>query len=109
MARSALPCAVPSVQVSLAKNRSISEFSRLTEILIIREKGQLIPVEIKSSATFSPDFVKRLEWLHTLGIKRVLPGAILYNGEQTFNVRGVRVLNPLHVEDIWQTLTVPVA
>ena len=75
--------------------------------LLIREKGLLTPVEIKSAATFSTGFVKHLEWFQTLGVRRVQPGAVLYNGEQTFNVRGVGVLNPLHVEDIWQTLTVP--
>jgi len=75
--------------------------------LIIREKGVLTPVEIKSAATFSTDFVKKLEWFQTLGIKRVTSGAVLYNGEQPFNVRGVRVLNPLQVEDVWKTLTVP--
>ncbi len=72
--------------------------------LLIREKGALTPVEIKSAATFSTDFVKGLEWFQTLGIRRVLPGAVLYNGEQPFNIRGVRVLNPLHVEDIWKAL-----
>ncbi len=60
-----------------------------------------------SAATFSTDFVKQLRWFQTLGIKRVTPGAVLYNGEQPFNIRGVRVLNPLHLEDIWETLTVP--
>jgi len=75
--------------------------------LLVREKGVLTPVEIKSAATFSTEFVKQLERFQTLGVKRVLPGAVLYNGEQTFNVRGVRVLNPLHMEDIWQTLTEP--
>jgi hypothetical protein len=29
---------------------------------------------------------------------------VLYNGEQRFNVRGVRVFNPLLVEGIWETL-----
>jgi hypothetical protein len=75
--------------------------------LLIREKGALTPVEIKSATTFSTDFVKGLEWFQTLGIKRVAAGAVLYNGEQPFDVRGVRVLNPLHVEDIWETLTLP--
>ncbi|HOJ04589.1 MAG TPA: ATP-binding protein [Bacteroidota bacterium] len=75
--------------------------------LLIREKGMLLPVEIKSAATFSPDFVKKIEWFQTLGVSRVLPGAVLYNGEQRFDVRGVRVFNPLHVEDIWTTLTEP--
>jgi hypothetical protein len=79
-----------------------------TEIdLVIREKGALTPIEIKSAATFSTDFVKQLEWFQTLGLRRVRPGAVLYNGDRAFNVRGVRVLNPLHVEAIWQTLTVP--
>ena len=75
--------------------------------LLIREKGLLTPVEIKSAATFSKDFVKQLEWFQTLGIKRVTAGAVLYNGEQQFNIRGVRILNPLHIRDIWETLSVP--
>ncbi|GAB7081518.1 ATP-binding protein [Megalodesulfovibrio paquesii] len=75
--------------------------------LLIREKGMLTPVEIKSAATFSTDFVKQLEWFQTLGVKRVLPGTVLYNGERPFDVRGVRILNPLHVEDVWETLTEP--
>ncbi len=76
--------------------------------LLIREKGVLIPVEIKSASTYSAHFVKMLEWFKTLGIKRLKPGAVLYNGEQPFNIRGVRVFNPLHVEDIWDTLTTPI-
>jgi predicted AAA+ superfamily ATPase len=82
--------------------------SRGNEIdLLIRERGVLVPVEIKSAATFSTDFVKRLEWFPTLGITPVLPGTVLYNGDRTFTVRGVRVLNLFQVEDIWRTLTVP--
>jgi len=73
--------------------------------LLIREKGMLLPVEIKSAATFSTDFIKTIEWFQTLGVRRVLPGAVLYNGEQRFDIRGNRVFNPLHVEDIWKTLT----
>lgn len=75
--------------------------------LLVREKGLLTPVEIKSAATFSKDFVKQFERFQLLGIKRVMPGTVLYNGEQTFNIQGVRVLNPLHVDDIWRTLTEP--
>lgn len=75
--------------------------------LLIREKGALTPVEIKSAGTFSMDFVKGLVRLQSLGIKRITAGAVLYNGEQIFNVRGVRVFNPLHVGDIWETLIAP--
>jgi predicted AAA+ superfamily ATPase len=73
--------------------------------LLIREKGVLIPVEIKSGATFSVDFIKGLELFQTLEIKRVAAGAVLYNGDQPFKVRDIRILNPLLVEDIWETLT----
>jgi len=48
-----------------------------------------------------------VEWFQTLGLKRALPGAVLYKGEQPFEIRGVRIHNPLHVEDIWKTLTEP--
>ena len=75
--------------------------------LLIKEKGTLTPVEIKSAGTFSADFIKGLERFQMLKIKRVATGAVLYNGEQQFNVRGVRIFNPFLVEDIWQTLTVP--
>lgn len=75
--------------------------------LLIREKGVLTPVEIKSAATFSTDFVKGLERFQALRIKRVTAGVVLYNGEQPFSVRGVRVLNPLHVEDTWEALMMP--
>ena len=72
--------------------------------LLIREKGELVPVEIKSAGTFSTDFVKGLERFRALGAGRVAAGAVLYNGEQRFGIRGVRIFNPLHVEDLWETL-----
>ena len=73
--------------------------------LLIREKSQLIPIEIKSAATFSADFVKGLDRFQRLGIKRLTAGAVLYNGEQGFHIRGVRIFNPLPVDDLWDTLT----
>lgn len=75
--------------------------------LLIREKGWLTPVEIKSAGTFAADFVKGLERFQTLFAKPVAPGAVLYNGEQNFNVRGVRIFNPIGAGDIWETLTAP--
>jgi len=73
--------------------------------LLIREKGRLTPVEIKSAATFSTEFIKGLERFQALDIRGVAAGAVLLNGEQRFNVRGVRIFNPLLVEDLWTTLT----
>ena len=62
--------------------------------LLIWEKGSLTPVEIKSAGTFSADLVKGLERFQALGIERVNAGTVLFNGEQRFNVRGVRIFNP---------------
>ncbi len=73
--------------------------------LLVREQGLLTPVEIKSAATFTTDFLKRLEWFQALGLKRLRRGMVLYDGGQPADIRGIRALNPLQVEDIWQTLT----
>ena len=73
--------------------------------LLIREKGELFPVEIKSAETFNTDFMKGLEKFRSLGAGRVTAGVVLYNGEQQFGIRGARIFNPLLVEDIWNTLT----
>ncbi len=75
--------------------------------LLIREKGTLTPVEIKSGGTFSTDFIKGLERFQGMGIRRVTAGAVLYNGEQRLKIRGVRIFNPLLVEGLWDTLTAP--
>lgn len=75
--------------------------------LLIREGGELTPVEIKSAATFSVDFIKGLERFQALGIKRATAGVVLYSGEQRFSVHGFRVFNPLLVEDPWQMVLAP--
>ena len=73
--------------------------------LLINENGRLFPVEIKSGETSSPGFVKGIERLRALGVMRLETGAVLYNGQQSFNMRGVRIFNPLHVDDLWSDLT----
>ncbi len=79
--------------------------SRGNEVdLLVREKGELTPVEIKSAGTFSMDFTKGLERFQALGLERVMAGVVLYGGEQQFVVHGVAILNPLLAEDIWKTL-----
>lgn len=74
--------------------------------LLIREGGVLTPVEIKSSETFSTDFLKGIERFRALHADRVAEGAVLYGGGQWHGVRGVRIFNPLSIEDIWSELTV---
>ncbi|MBK7189508.1 MAG: ATP-binding protein [bacterium] len=69
--------------------------------LLIRESGTLTPIEIKSAATFSPDFTKGIARLGAAGVERLAGGVVLYNGDRTYNVHGVRAFNPLQVGDLW--------
>jgi len=75
--------------------------------LVIREGRRLIPVEIKSSSTFAPEFIKGIQRFRELTPDRVSPGAVLYNGEREFVFKETRVLNPLAQDDLWTTLTAP--
>lgn len=68
--------------------------------VLIRAAGCLMPVEIKSAKTFSPDFVRGIERFRALKAGCVNEGVVLYNGEQDFVVRGVRAFNPLRVDDL---------
>jgi len=95
---------------ALIQLRDLSQFQKFL-VLLAGWVGQIVNLASlgndvgASAATFSMDFVKRLEWFQSLGLKRTVPGTILYNGERSFNVRGIRILNPLNLEDIWRTLT----
>lgn len=73
--------------------------------LLIREGGMITPVEIKSGATFSTEFIKGIERFRALRIKRVRPGFVLYDGEKRLEVNGVSIFNPLEVDNLWDSLT----
>lgn len=77
--------------------------------LLIREGGKLTPVEIKSGATFSKDFLRGIENFKALGLRNVASGAVLYNGEKEWNVRGIDVFNPLLADNIWERLAARLA
>lgn len=63
--------------------------------LLMRDEGMLTPVEIKSSSTFNPDFLKGIRRFRALAGDRVNDGFLLYTGQQSFVVQGIQVLNPL--------------
>lgn len=62
--------------------------------LLIRDEGTITPVEIKSSSTFNPDFLKGIRHFRAVAGDRINDGFLLYNGQQNFDLQGVRVLNP---------------
>ena len=72
--------------------------------LLIRQRGGLLPVEIKSSATFSTDFLKGIENFRAASPDCLPDALVLYNGEQSYQVNQVRIFNGMHAELLTQTL-----
>jgi uncharacterized protein len=63
--------------------------------LILRHERTLIPIEIKSAATFTPDFIKGIENLRKAAGKRCKGGLVFFNGAEGFTVKEIKILNPL--------------
>lgn len=63
--------------------------------LIVRHGRQLVPVEIKSAATFTPDFLKGIERFKKVAGDRCLPGLVLYNGDERLSLKGINIINPI--------------
>lgn len=72
--------------------------------LVIREAGRILPVEIKSGATYTNDYLKGLSNFQKLGLVGTEPGYVLYNGDAEHSVHGVSLFNPLQVDDLWGQL-----
>ena len=63
--------------------------------LLLRHGGTIRPIEIKSAATFHPDFQLGIaRFRETVGA-RARPGFILYNGAESSVFKGAQVFNPL--------------
>jgi uncharacterized protein len=62
--------------------------------------GALVPIEIKSAATFAPDFLKGIDHFEALVGDRCEPGLVLYNGQEQYTLKGTRVINPMIHEGI---------
>ena len=63
--------------------------------LLVRKGGRFTPSEIKSAATFTPDFLKGIERFRNLLGRRCTGGVVVYDGAEPFTIRGTQVLNPL--------------
>jgi predicted AAA+ superfamily ATPase len=72
--------------------------------LVIRQARILIPIEIKSAATFTPDFLKAIDHFASVTGDRCAQGFVLYNGNEQFTLKGTRVINPIKyagLEKLW--------
>lgn len=63
--------------------------------LVIKKQRQLIPVEIKSAATFTKDFLKGIEKFRTLTKDRCRDGYVLYNGDDNYQLKDISIQNIL--------------
>jgi len=68
--------------------------------LLVRKARTLIPIEIKSAATFTPDFLKGIDRFKTAVRDDVAQGFVLYNGREKYSLKGTRIMNPLKHEGI---------
>jgi predicted AAA+ superfamily ATPase len=62
--------------------------------LIIKAARNLIPFEIKSAATFTPEFLKGIEHFRQIAGNRCSNGYVLYNGHEQYTLKGTRIFNP---------------
>ncbi|MCK5543455.1 MAG: ATP-binding protein [Desulfobacterales bacterium] len=63
--------------------------------LIIKHQRQLIPIEIKSSATFTNDFLKGIKRFRKLINDSCQEGYVLYNGNDSFHLDNIYIQNIL--------------
>lgn len=61
--------------------------------LILKKGNNLIPIEIKSSKTFHPEFLKRLLYFQELAGERASKGYLIYAGEQQQQIHSIELLN----------------
>jgi predicted AAA+ superfamily ATPase len=64
------------------------------EVDALLKKGRnLLPIEIKSSQTFHPEFLKNVQYFRDLIGARCLNGALIYAGAPQASISGVTLLN----------------
>ena len=74
--------------------------------LIIKAGRHLVPVEIKSAATFTEEYLKGVLRFREVAGARTSEGYLMYNGKERFKVKGVGVFNPFVHGDLHSAATV---
>lgn len=75
--------------------------------LLIHDNGKLFPMEIKSAATFSKQFIRGIKRFQDLTPACRDEGLVFYNGDQTFQVDGIQISNLLRIKDGLNALLPP--
>ncbi len=72
--------------------------------LLIKSGHQLIPIEIKSSKTFHPDFLKGLHYFQDVAKDRFTRGFLIYAGEREQRIQDFFVTQFTHIKQISETI-----
>ncbi|MBS0606564.1 MAG: ATP-binding protein [Parachlamydiales bacterium] len=62
--------------------------------LLLQQGSQLIPIEIKSSKTFSPSYLEGLQYFHQQTPQKAIGGTLIYAGEKFQKIGNFELLNP---------------
>jgi len=62
--------------------------------LLLQQGSQLIPIEIKSSKTFSSSFLNGLRYFHEQSPKKAKGGAVIYGGMKTQKIGNFQLFTP---------------
>lgn len=68
--------------------------------VLIQQGRQLIPIEIKSSKTFHPDFLKGIQYFRDLVRERCQEAYLIYAGEREQTIQGTHVINFLNTKRV---------
>lgn len=69
-----------------------------SEVDLLIDKGsELLPVEIKASATFNNEYLKNIKYFNELSNSSL--GYLIYSGEKKTNVKGFKILNYTNISD----------
>lgn len=61
---------------------------------IIRQNRKLQPIEIKSGATFTTDYLKGIKQFQKVAGEKVYQPKVIYNGRESFTTMGIKITNP---------------
>ncbi len=73
--------------------------------LLFQRGSRLMPIEIKSSTTFSPSFLENLERFHAQAPKRAHGGAVVYGGAQSQKLGAFRLSSVEECSDLVRSST----
>lgn len=87
--------------LGIASNCYFYRDSNQNEVdLLIKNANQFIPIEIKSSKTFHPDFLNGLNYFKNLVSTRFEKGYLIYAGDREQHIHDIEVLNFSHAKKI---------